>query len=77
MIRQSKRRFQARVGRIHAEPVPEAIMSDFLVAPPVPPLFIGDISCRYNARSPYLRCATNPNGPCEGCLHYESRILRV
>lgn len=32
---------------------------------------IGDISCLYNARSSYLRCAVNPNGPCEGCKHYE------
>ncbi|MCX7593675.1 MAG: DUF6464 family protein [Fischerella sp.] len=34
---------------------------------------IGDISCRYNARSGYLRCAVNPSGPCEGCRYYESK----
>jgi Family of unknown function (DUF6464) len=34
---------------------------------------VGDISCRYNARSGYLRCAVNPSGPCEGCRFYESR----
>ena len=34
---------------------------------------IGDISCRYNARSGYLRCAVNPNGPCENCRYYEPR----
>ncbi|MUG94766.1 hypothetical protein F7734_21310 [Scytonema sp. UIC 10036] len=33
---------------------------------------IGDISCRYNARSGYIRCAVNPEGPCEGCRHYQS-----
>ncbi len=32
---------------------------------------IGDISCRFNARSGYLRCAVNPSGPCEGCRYYE------
>ncbi|MEC4819740.1 MAG: DUF6464 family protein [Scytonema sp. PMC 1069.18] len=34
---------------------------------------VGDISCQYNARSGYLRCAVNPSGPCEGCRFYESR----
>ncbi len=36
---------------------------------------IGDISCRYNARSAHIRCAINPCGPCEGCRDYESREL--
>ncbi|MEB3182076.1 MAG: DUF6464 family protein [Nostocaceae cyanobacterium] len=34
---------------------------------------IGDISCQYNARSGYIRCAVNPEGPCEGCRYYELR----
>lgn len=34
---------------------------------------IGDISCRFNARCGYLRCAVNPQGPCEGCRHYEAK----
>ncbi|MBR8836249.1 MAG: hypothetical protein DSM106950_20075 [Stigonema ocellatum SAG 48.90 = DSM 106950] len=34
---------------------------------------IGDVSCRFNARCGYLRCAVNPTGPCEGCRYYESR----
>ena len=33
---------------------------------------IGDTSCGYNARSELLRCAVNPNGPCDRCLHYQS-----
>ncbi|MFQ4161699.1 MULTISPECIES: DUF6464 family protein [Nostocales] len=33
---------------------------------------IGDISCCYNARSGYIRCAVNPEGPCEGCRYYQS-----
>jgi hypothetical protein len=32
----------------------------------------GDITCRFNARSPHLRCAVNPIGPCEACRYYES-----
>ncbi len=32
---------------------------------------IGDISCRFNARSGYLRCAVNPEGPCDSCRHYQ------
>jgi hypothetical protein len=43
---------------------------------PAPPMtsetegIIGNASCRYNAHSPLLRCAVNPQGPCEGCLDY-------
>ncbi len=36
-------------------------------------LVIGDITCQLNARSPYVRCAANPFGPCEGCNQYEGR----
>lgn len=31
---------------------------------------IGDPLCAYNARSPLLRCAVLPEGPCEGCAHH-------
>lgn len=34
---------------------------------------IGDPGCGYNARSPYLRCAVNPSGPCDNCPYYQSR----
>jgi hypothetical protein len=33
---------------------------------------VGDITCQFNARSPYLRCTLNPSGPCQKCPHYES-----
>ncbi|WP_138499955.1 DUF6464 family protein [Nostoc sp. PA-18-2419] len=36
---------------------------------------IGDISCKFNARSGYIRCAVNPDGPCNGCRHYEPKQL--
>ncbi|MBD0336228.1 MAG: hypothetical protein ICV62_12120 [Cyanobacteria bacterium Co-bin13] len=34
---------------------------------------IGDITCLYNARSELLRCAVNPQGPCDRCAHYHPR----
>ena len=36
-------------------------------------LVIGDITCKLNARSPFLRCAVNPGGPCEACREYEAK----
>jgi Family of unknown function (DUF6464) len=33
---------------------------------------IGDLSCSYNARSPYIRCAVNPDGLCQDCRHYQN-----
>lgn len=34
---------------------------------------IGDITCRFNARSSYIRCAVNPCGLCEECPYYEAK----
>ena len=31
---------------------------------------IGDPTCRFNARSPLLRCAVLPEGPCDRCSHF-------
>lgn len=36
---------------------------------------IGDITCDLNARSPYLRCAVNPMGPCDGCRAYTPKVF--
>ena len=33
---------------------------------------IGDPGCRFNARSPLLRCAVLPEGPCERCAHFSA-----
>jgi Family of unknown function (DUF6464) len=33
-------------------------------------IVIGDLSCSYNARSPYIRCAVNPDGLCQDCRYY-------
>lgn len=40
---------------------------------PVTKYFIGDTSCINNAQSPYIRCAINPEGPCDECSHFEKR----
>ena len=32
---------------------------------------IGDANCYLNARSEILRCAVNPEGPCQDCHYYE------
>jgi hypothetical protein len=34
--------------------------------------FLGDPSCAHSAESPYIRCAINPIGPCEGCSEFKS-----
>lgn len=35
---------------------------------------LGDFTCQLNARSPYLRCAVNPCGPCHSCQYYEAHV---
>jgi hypothetical protein len=32
---------------------------------------VGDMTCQFNARSSYIRCAVNPYGPCQECPHYK------
>lgn len=36
---------------------------------------IGDANCRFNAHSELIRCAVNPNGPCDRCRFYEQKAL--
>jgi hypothetical protein len=36
---------------------------------------IGDPSCHFNARSPLLRCAVLPDGPCERCAHFKPHAM--
>lgn len=35
---------------------------------------IGNQTCEHNAHSPYLRCAMNTCGPCEGCSDYQPGV---
>jgi hypothetical protein len=39
--------------------------------------FIGDSTCKNNALSSKLRCAVNPDGPCEGCQYFEPVRERI
>lgn len=34
---------------------------------------IGNPNCHFNARSPLLRCAVLPEGPCASCGHFQTR----
>ncbi|MEM9007987.1 MAG: DUF6464 family protein [Cyanobacteria bacterium P01_F01_bin.86] len=47
---------------------------DGVIWPPETNL-IGKMDCRHNARSPFLRCAINPLGPCEDCHDFEPMEL--
>lgn len=38
---------------------------------------VGDLSCEFNAKSPQLRCAVNPIGPCRGCLYYQAKSFEA
>lgn len=33
---------------------------------------LGYADCLYNAHSEIIRCAVNPEGPCQDCLYYDS-----
>ncbi|MBN3993824.1 MAG: hypothetical protein HWQ36_25920 [Nostoc sp. NMS2] len=33
--------------------------------------YLGDPSCKFNARSPFMQCAVNPSGNCANCQHFE------
>jgi hypothetical protein len=55
----SHRRFYKRIARDPEEQYIEGVG-----------YIIGDISCEFNARSPYIRCAVNPGGLCQNCIHY-------
>lgn len=76
LIRRAKQRFHARLRRIRQRithphrsfdlEIPTNLLEQEVYLP-----YIGDPTCSYNAQSPYIRCAVNPDGPCENCPHYE------
>ncbi len=68
-------RYQYRSGRYHLQQirlyvqlVPGAVEQSLVNGSWV----LGDITCRYNARSELLLCAVNPSGPCSQCSSYEA-----
>ncbi len=68
-LRKARERLRQRL--IAAQHTSQAIA--FTQSARRPPLAIGDITCEFNARSVYIRCAINPEGPCEGCRYYQVR----
>jgi hypothetical protein len=77
IMQKSKERAQARIREAMQAPVVSILPRN-----PLPPdryylegvgYLVGDITCQFNARSAYIRCAVNPCGPCEECRHYQPR----
>lgn len=84
IVRQAKEHWQTRLRRAqtYTRYPPEELHSniyrrDFHPTSdrrrPATKYFIGDTNCINNAQSPYIRCAINPEGPCDGCVHFEKR----
>jgi hypothetical protein len=76
LVLQRRHRYQLRDGRYELAAV--ALQVRPQVRPADARLWqghwvIGDPSCRFNARSPLLRCAVWPEGPCERCGHFSPR----
>ncbi len=73
MIEKSKQRLNNRLRRIRNTQRYDAVLMSDLRLHPENPGYVGDKSCRFNALSPYLRCAINPDGPCENCRYYDPK----
>lgn len=79
VMRKAGSRTQARLHRV-MESVANRNFSVLRLAPEQEYIdgmgyVIGDITCRFNARSSYIRCAVNPIGPCEACSHYQPKVI--
>ncbi len=77
VVQKAKERAQARIREAMQAPVVRVLHRNQL---PQDQYYlegvgylIGDITCQFNARSAYIRCAVNPSGPCKECHHYEPR----
>jgi len=80
MVRKAKQRWQTQMARLRRREF-NRLNQSRLIQPfnyenyqSNPVSWIGDKSCSNNALSPYLRCAINPSGPCEGCIYYKKDI---
>lgn len=75
-ILERRHRYQLRGGRynltsilVYVQRSPEKLERSFVNNRWV----IGDANCRYSAVSEILRCAVNPDGPCQGCNFWTAR----
>jgi hypothetical protein len=78
IFRKVKQRWQTRLRRVqrmtyyhHRDE--HSSYSDEIYQRELERYFIGDLSCKYNAHSPYIRCAVNPDGPCDQCNSYTNK----
>ena len=74
LVMQRHHRYQLRNGRYELETVALQVKAEH--QPAEARLWqgrwvIGDPNCRFNARTPLLRCAVLPDGPCLRCGHFE------
>ncbi|MGE5660597.1 MAG: DUF6464 family protein [Actinomycetota bacterium] len=74
-VLERRHRYQLRFGRYRLQKIDLFVQSaqrpherSFLEGRWV----VGDATCRFNARSEIIRCAVNPEGPCDCCRFYES-----
>ncbi|MBD2136074.1 hypothetical protein H6F32_00385 [Anabaena sp. FACHB-1237] len=73
-VLERRHRYQLKLGRYHLHDI--AIYVQKVTYPLEKSLFagrwvIGDATCNYNAHSEIIRCAVNPEGPCNSCKYYE------
>ena len=73
-VLERRHRYQLKAGRyrlhkvsLYVQSAPRPVERSFVEGRWV----LGDASCRFNAQSELLRCAVNPEGPCDRCHLYE------
>lgn len=73
-VLERRHRYQLKAGRYHLHKIALYVQT---VQRPAETTWLdgrwilGNANCRYNARSELVRCAVNPDGPCDGCRYYE------
>lgn len=71
LVLEKRHCYHLRAGRYHLHRIRAYVRSVTEIEPEQG--VIGDPSCLYNARTPLLRCAVHPLGPCQGCPDYVLR----
>lgn len=69
LVLEKRHSYQLRQGKYHLCSIRVFVRA--VATAPENGNILGDPSCRFNARSPLLRCAVHPLGPCQGCPHYQ------